>query len=346
MRIQNLSLINFRNHSKLDVPVSEKKFIVIIGKNGSGKTSILEAISILYPGKGLRSAKLSETIRWTSNQADIRATLANQDKIIEIQARIDTKKSIEINGQRIRGHQELASALGIVWFSPQICSLLISSNMARIKFIDRIAYSIDTNHAKLIIEYKKAKQTRNTLLARGTQDEIWLSSLEKIIAQNSIIIHNSRQQVIDMLTQTSSIKAKITLQGKISNLIVIEKNSASLLQQKLKEYRKIDSTLSFSQISIYQSYVNIINLENDSRLNSCSTGEQKSLILSIIIAQIKIQQTRYKPIMLLDDPMAHLDIYKREELLCELDKLDCQIWIADHNINNYSNTDIQTVKII
>ncbi|GFZ78231.1 DNA replication and repair protein RecF [Rickettsiales bacterium] len=346
MRIQNLSLINFRNHSKLNIPVGEKKFIVITGRNGSGKTNILEAISILYPGRGLRSAKLTETIRWASGQADIKASLTHQERIIEIQARIDSKKSIEINGQKAKNHQELANTLSIVWFSPQICSLLISSNMARIKFIDRIAYSINANHAKLIIEYKKAMHTRNKLLARDTQDEIWLNSLEQIIAQHSIAIHNNRQQVISILMQINPAKAKITLQGRIAELVAVEKNASSLLQQKLKEYRKIDSALGFSRISIYQSPINIINLESNSGLNLCSTGEQKNLILSIIIAQIQAKQTRHRPIILLDDPMEHLDTHKKDKLLLELDQLDCQIWIADHNIDNYSNIDAQIVEII
>ncbi|MGN7618894.1 MAG: AAA family ATPase [Ehrlichia sp.] len=240
--ISHLKLINFRNYSNLEIDTSNKS-VVLLGKNGTGKTNILESISLLSKGTGIRGVN-AETMQNSSSNSpwSISYQIHTQNGIYPITiSRSNNKRSILISNKN-QSYITLHKITNIVWLIPQLDHIFFKSQSERLKFFDRIAHIFDIKYASYIIKYNKAKQERSKLLRNNPLDNLWLSGLESIIAENGIHISRVRFKVLQTLqdsllknsTPYSLLKAIIKIQSQVFDLLSHE-NSVEIYKEHLKK---------------------------------------------------------------------------------------------------------------
>lgn len=349
--LQNLKLHNFRNFKYQNFSFSNN-FIFVIGQNGLGKTNLLEAISLSFPGRGLRGAANNEMSRisaegtknWqvnyqlTSNMGliDIKASLQNSKKLIEID---DNKTSTA----------ELAKINSIIWLTPQMNQLFIGGATERRRFFDRYVYNFDAAHAERINKYETLIKERINLLLNHS-DTRWLNIVEQNIAEISASIAFARNHTISYINQAMQYiddlfpKAIISFIGEIEEMAT---HSSSIelelyVKQKLVENRELDRLSKKTNFGVHKTDIKVVHAAKNTAAKFCSTGEQKILLISIIISEIlaKIKWQNIKPILLLDEIAVHLDDYHQALLFKLLNLLNCQTFITsteEFNCKNFDN---------
>jgi DNA replication and repair protein RecF len=349
LSVTNLKLINYRNYPHINLNFSNQP-VIITGANGVGKTNILEAISLLSPGRGLRNIKLEEIGRQdkdskTKHNWQIKAFINSVYGPMEVvtSSNIDeddksTKRYIKINDQNIKNQSELAKIFSIIWLTPQMDQLFIGSSLNRRRFIDRLVFNFDAEHAARIGKYENLMRERVKLLKKSYQDNIWLNAVEQNMAEVAVAIAASRVQIIEYLQAMINVstgafpKAKISMKGELEEKVV---NMPSLqleeeFKQKLKSYRETDFFTGRTNAGIHRSDLLVYHLHKNIEASNCSTGEQKALLLSIILAEAKarIKWRSSTPVLLLDEVIAHLDEDRRYALFEELLAMQAQCWIT------------------
>lgn len=336
--IHELILNNFRSYQTLTLNCNQLP-ILIIGNNGAGKTNILEAISLLSPGKGMRSAKLQDIGYNNSENWALNATILNtinQNNIgIGYQ---DNKKIIKINHQNQNKQVELTKIVNIIWLTPQMDTIFLNSRKQRLNFFDRIVFSFDNQHANNISLYEHNKQERARLLRNKILDTQWLSILENKMAEIGLSIARSRINIIEELQQLINKSpfenVKIMMNGDIEELI--KSNNSSNIQEIfcncLKEKRTIDALSKRTNYGVHKSNFQAHNIEKDIVAELCSTGEQKLMLIAITLAA-----TKQDTVLLLDDIASHLDQKNRNTLLSVIIEKKCQVWLTDTNQNNFTD---------
>ena len=335
--IHNLRLVNFRNYLNLELDTSSKS-VVLLGKNGVGKTNILEAISLLSKGTGIRGVNTESMQNSASHSPwSISYQIHTQNGIYPIAiSRNNNKRTILISNKN-QSYITLHKITNVIWLIPQLDHIFLKSQSERLRFFDRIAHIFDTKYATYIVKYNKAKQERSKLLHNNSIDNFWLSSLESIIADNGINIAHIRFNVLQILQnilfQNSKshafFKAIIKIQSQVSDLLNQE-NSVELYKEHLKKNRTKDSLSNLVNFGVHNDNFQIFHLEKNLIANHCSTGEQKILLLSLILSSVLAKQNIEEyPILLLDDVMSHLDVYHQEKLLETIREIKCQVWLTD-----------------
>ncbi len=349
LAVKNLHLYNFRNFNQLEIHFKPLP-VVITGNNGVGKTNILEAISLISPGKGLRTAKLHEInnlaldINWQLN-----TTIQSANGIIDIALRntssdiSNSSKELLINNKKATSKSELSQIFSLLWLTPQMDNLFISTSSDRRKFFDRIVFAFFPHHATYTNEYNHYLKERNKVLLLP-HDETWLNILEQKIVETGIQIADARIQTLDILNENCHHlegkfpRAHMAIDGEIETWF---KHDKDLATQKylatLKNNRKIDMYSKRTNIGIHKSDFLVSNLELKKEARICSTGEQKSLLISIILsyAKSKINHTEIAPVLLFDEITVHLDSIKKNYLFDELFALKCQFFITNVTSNDF-----------
>lgn len=341
--LRNLKLQNFRNFSSFNLSVP-KEPIVITGPNGVGKTNILEAISLFSPGKGLRQSKLGQIkksdrpeLGWSVN-----ADFFHQDQDINIGTGLDLSTVSERRIVRINGAKASQTALSdwikILWQTPQMDRLFIDGMTVRRKFFDKLLVNFSPEHSKHLYRYDYALRERSKLLREGVRDPKWLGVLEQKMAQESIVIIANR---LDYLCQLQGFleqeiegfpKIAVTLQGEVESFVreYSATEAEERLQKRLSENRDRDAVIGGSKVGAHQSEFVVLNLDCDQQAEVCSTGEQKALLLTLIMANARLLATVHEvtPILLLDEVVAHLDKNRRQVLFKEILNLGIQSWLT------------------
>lgn len=344
--LSSLSLHHFRNYTSTRLEISPQP-VVLTGHNGAGKTNILEAISLLTPGRGLRRAKLSEI---DNRNEDCQAwTVAATIAGIQGETKIGTgrdmeagemeKRLVKIGGKPARSQAELARHFSVIWLVPQMEQLFNESNSAGRKFLDRLVYSFDPEHAARVNEYEFAMRERNKLLQNPRADGIWLDALEQTMAETGAAIASARLHTVEHINQAiqnsplSFPKAQLSIGGIIEDWLAL--GTAAIQAEEdfkrvLKSGRGMDAGAGRTLSGIHRSALWVIHVEKQMPAESCSTGEQKALLLSIILAQARAgaQWHGVIPVLLLDEVVAHLDATKRLELFAEIDHIKAQVWMT------------------
>ncbi|QLK50131.1 DNA replication/repair protein RecF [Ehrlichia ruminantium] len=344
--IQNLRLINFRNYLNIELDTSSKS-VVLLGKNGAGKTNILEAISLLSKGTGIRGVSMESMQNSSSDLPwSVSYHIHNQNSIYPIViAKGNNKRSILISNKN-HNYITLHKIISVVWLIPQLDHIFLKSQSERLKFFDRVVHIFDTNYTSYIIKYNKAKQDRNKLLRSNSVDNFWLSSLESIMAENGIKIAQIRLNVVQILQNVLSknnlsnsfFKAVIEIKSQVFPLLDNE-NSIENYKENLQKSRARDSSTNLVNFGVHNDNVQIFHLEKNLIANCCSTGEQKILLLSLVLSSVLAKQdTGEYPILLLDDIMSHLDVYHQEKLLETIVSIKCQVWITDIDLKQQNFT--------
>lgn len=340
--IKELKLHNFRNYTDFELN-SDGASVVITGKNGVGKTNILEAISLLAKSNGMKKAKASEM----QNRFNHQDWVVHYDFFNGVDfnsigiARSLNKKLIKIDSKVEPRYSSLYKISNVIWLIPQMDQVLLNSPSDRLKFLDRIVSLFEENYTCCYMKYRKARSERSKLLREKILDEIWLSSLEKIMADNAVSILHMRLSVLKTLQDTIDNhsseffpKANLKLRSQV-NLT----DTAEYIENQFKTNREKDMLTGRVNFGVHNDNLQVFYKKDSTPINLCSTGEQKLLLLSIILSSVKARCIHHNkaPILLLDDIMSYLDKHYREALIKEILNIKCQAWITDINQENFND---------
>ena len=348
-----ISLTNFRSYARSQVRV-EAQPVVLAGANGTGKTNLLEAVSLLSPGRGLRGAKLAAIQRKapadTAGQrkdafADslwaVSATIARTEGIWEIGTGLlpgnpaaPPRRALHLNGAPAES-ADLAELLPMLWLTPAMDRLFLEGASERRRFLDRLVFALDSVHAKRAARYERAMHERLRLLRDGVRDRVWLDGLEENMATDGASLTAARLVVIDSLNAELEARgaesafpcAHLTLQDSSRESAA----DPTLLRNALAAARERDAEIGRTTSGPHLADLEVRHTLKRADARDCSTGEQKALLISIVLANAWLQKKRHHgtaPLLLLDEIAAHLDINRRAALFEEILALDSQAWLT------------------
>lgn len=342
--LKTLSLQNFRCYSQASLEDLKPGFVILYGANGAGKTNLLEAVSYLSPGRGLRSAKVQEVqFQNTSNSWAISSTVETHYGEIKIGTGLDAEKNkriIKINGETAKSQAQLGEYLSCLWLTPQMDRLFLDGASGRRKFLDRMIFAFDPAHAGRVTRYENAMSQRSKLLREHDHpDPSWLDGLEIQMAESGVAISAARMDFIknlqtscDTIEGTEFPVSKISLEGDFEKLF--DQKTAIDLEKdfckKLALSRTQDSVSGGAAFGPHKSDLHVVYAAKSMAADQCSTGEQKALLIGIVLAHARLvkAETGAPPLMLLDEVAAHLDENRRASLYHVLEDLGAQIWMT------------------
>ena len=336
--VARLDLAQFRSYAELRIEPGAHP-VALVGPNGAGKTNILEAISFLAPGKGLRRARVTEPERRGASAA---WAVAAQVFKGEDEIRLGTgrgegdKRILRVDGRPVRGQQEFAEHLSVIWLLPEMDRLFAEGPGARRRFLDRLVYGFDPEHAGRVSAYEHSMRERARLLADGNRDDAWFAALEDSLARHGIAIAIARGQTVARLAR--AVKANIgafpapdlTLTGGIETLVA--EMPALAAEDRAREIlaanRQADAESGSTAFGPHRGDLRAHWAAKDTAAEFLSTGEQKALLISLVLAYARelSAERGHPPILLLDEICAHLDPARRAALFDELDALGAQYW--------------------
>ena len=357
--------INLKNY--INFQFFEKNFIkncnVFYGINGSGKSNVLESISMFDKGTGFRNDRLVNIIR--SGEDNFfnygNFNYVGQEYNIKIFSQRNNEKiskKIQINNENNKDSlNHFRSLLSFIYFQPEMERFFLSTPSYKRKFIDRFIYSHNKNYNKIIIEYKKNILERSKLLKLQTPDEEWIKNIEENISKLGIEIYKCRLEQIEILNSNllnlySDKKSPYLITMQINddflnrNIDII--NDLDNYKKHLKNNRKNDFFSGMTNFGPHRSdFSGLIN--NDFPLNQLSTGEQKTIILLLILAQCSflINECKIYPIILMDEICSHLDDINRSILLKLTNEFDLQFFMTgtDKSLFSFLSTNAEYYNI-
>lgn len=328
--------------------------VVLTGPNGAGKTNILEAVSLLAPGRGLRHARLAEIGRRTEGARGlpdnqpwaVAARLTTPQGPREVGTGRDPaqqpgegdRRLLKIDGALIRGQQALSEVLAMVWLTPQMDSLFRDSAGGRRRFLDRLVYGFDPSHSSRVNAYEQVLRERGRLLKSGQRDSHWLAALEESAARHGVAIAAARRLFVARLATACAAgtgpfpTAGLGLEGEVEAWL--DDGSALQVEDRLRarlaQERARDAEAGGAQTGPHRSDLAVTDLTSGMAAGLCSTGEQKALLLSIVLAYARLLRLDRgaPPLLLLDEVAAHLDEGRRAALFDEILALGCQAWLT------------------
>ncbi|KUP94302.1 DNA replication/repair protein RecF [Tritonibacter horizontis] len=333
LALTSLFMSHFRSHLRADLHLDARP-VAIHGDNGAGKTNILEAVSLFSPGRGLRRASAADMARQPECLGwKLRGVLQAGHQSFEVETSSEAGNARQV---RIDGKGSSQVALGriarVVWLIPAMDRLWIEGADGRRRFLDRIALSFDPDHAEATLSYEKAMRERNRLLKDNVRDAAWYRVLEGQMAEAGHRIHQSRCQAVERLRQAQG-AAETAFPVADLDLIQAEgamPESAADLQAALDAGRGRDLAAGRTLIGPHRSDLIGRYATKDVLAKECSTGEQKALLVSLILANARALQAEdgAVPILLLDEVAAHLDAGRRAALYDEICALGTQAWMT------------------
>ncbi len=349
--ISKIRLSNFRNYREVDLEI-QKAPVILIGKNGSGKTNLLEAISLLAPGRGLRRAGKDEFCykglvdsSSNSNRWALSANLITNNTCWNIGSGISedgSKRIIKINEQR-ESNEMLSQICAVSWLTPQMDGLFLDGPNSRRRFIDRLAIAFDPGHAGRLLRFYKSYRERNRMLANHVKDSIWYNLNETVLSETGVAIMATRQALISDINRTVQ-NMQMEFPKFFAQMIgggaeLLQNMSALDLEEKIKQEAKRNREADDnSMMGPHMTDLNVTHIEKNQSANEASTGEQKALLVTFILAHAHLQANRLKkpPLLLLDDVAALLDPWRRDALFYACEALSGQVW--------YSGSDEQSLS--
>ena len=328
MPVSRLVLSDFRNHAEA-VLQPGPGFVVLTGDNGAGKTNVLEAVSLLAPGRGLRRAALSDMARQGGGGGfAVAATLAGEVEIgTGTQASAPERRVVRINGAT-HSATALAEWLTVLWLTPAMDRLFVEPAGERRRFLDRLTLALRPDHAQHANRYEAAMRARNRLLADERPDGAWLTALEAQMAEHGAAIDAGRRETV------AALRARLAEQpdGPFARagLALEGWEGAATLANDLAAGRRRDAAAGRTLAGPHRSDLAVTHLDKDQPAALCSTGEQKALLLNLVLAHAELvaERTSRPPILLLDEVAAHLDPVRRVALFDRLAATGGQTWIT------------------
>jgi DNA replication and repair protein RecF len=328
--LSNLTLSHFRSHKRAVIDV-DPRAVTIHGNNGAGKTNILEALSLLSPGRGLRHASAEEMARRPESLGwKISALLHGPLGTSEIEVQSDKGAARQV---RIDGKPTAQTALGrvarVLWLIPSMDRLWIEGADGRRRFLDRMTLSFLPDHGEISLAYEKAMRERNRLLKDMVREPSWYAALEARMAETGVAIHHNRIHALRALAQaqdaaqTAFPTASLTLQCDMPD--DVEAMRATLADNRMRDLSAGRTLIGPHRADLYGEYA-----AKGVPARDCSTGEQKALLVSLILANARALAADFgaPPLLLLDEVAAHLDANRRAALYDEIVALGAQAWMT------------------
>ena len=342
--ISRLKLTDFRNYAVASLALDERH-VVLTGDNGAGKTNLMEAVSLLSPGRGLRRAAYADVTRvGASGGFSIFAELEGMEDEVEIGTGVDatdetTARKLRINGTPAKTVDELTDHLRVLWLTPSMDGLFTGGSSERRRFLDRLVLSLDPAHGRRASDFERAMRSRNKLLAEGRFDPSWLTGIEEQMASLGIAMALARQEMLGLLSRLIAETGEATpfpsaglelsgfLDGQFNRpAIDLEDSYADML----REGRYRDSAAGRTLDGPHRADLLVRHREKHMEAERCSTGEQKALLVGLILAHARLvgNLTGHAPILLLDEIAAHLDEGRRAALFDLIDGLGGQAFMT------------------
>ncbi len=328
--LSNLTLSHFRSHRRAVIDVGAQP-VAIHGNNGAGKTNILEAISLLSPGRGLRRASAEDMTRRPEGVGwKITALLHGPLGISEIEIVSEKGAARQV---RIDGKPAPQTALGriarVLWLIPSMDRLWIEGAEGRRRFLDRITLSFLPDHAEISLAYEKAMRERNRLLKDMVREPSWYAALEARMAETAIAIHHNRLHALKALSnaqeasETAFPTATLTLECEMPD--DVDTMRLALADGRMRDLKAGRTLIGPHRADLFGTYA-----AKGVAARDCSTGEQKALLVSLILANARALSSDFgaPPLLLLDEVAAHLDAGRRAALYDEIVALGAQAWMT------------------
>ena len=337
----SLTLSHFRSHRQSQLSVDNRP-IAIFGPNGSGKTNILEAVSMFSPGRGLRNATLEEAARYPERIGwKLTGHIRSQNNIseVEILAQAGSTRQITINGKRT-SQLNLGRITPVIWLVPAMDRLWTEGAEGRRRFLDRMALSFFPDHAAFTLKYQKAMRERNRLLKNQVHDDHWYEALEHQMASTAIRIHQARISTLKQLTRAQSNcdtafpSTDLDLSQNERDILENEND----LKEAFKKNRVREIIVGRTLIGPHRTDVCATYVAKGTPARECSTGEQKAMLISLILANARAltEMSGSSPILLLDELAAHLDNERRRALYDEICATGSQAWMTGTELELFS----------
>lgn len=348
--LTRLTLTNFRNYDRLVLEPQSQKLIVY-GPNASGKTNLLEALSLLVPGRGFRKARVEDIIKQDHLHQGwgIVGEFSNSENSFTVAtggAPFSSKKQYRINGKNLSNQYEITQYLTAIWLTPQMDRLFLEGASGRRRFLDQLITSTESYYTKELLAYEKSVVQRNKLLSFSKLDNAWLNAVEESMARHAVAITVARMNFIQQLNQISIMQdcfpeVLLKLECPIVDFLYQQPAlvAEDYLKQQWKEGRFIDAQNKSTALGCHRTDVVFVENKSNTPAYLASTGQQKAILISVILklAELIKQQKKMQPLLLLDEPLTHLDAFHREILLSTLLNLNGLVMITGNDFSLFTS---------
>ena len=342
--VTRLTLTEFRCYGHLRIDLDPRP-VVLTGPNGAGKTNLLEAISFLSPGRGLRRAPLPDVTRRQAAAGSVwavAARLLTPTGEIALGTGIepgDGRRAVVIDGRSAQSQTALGARAPIVWLTPQMDRLFGDAASQRRRFLDRLVYGFHPDHAGQLAAYERAMRERNRLLKEGRADPAWLTALEDTMAGSGTAVAAARRELVARLRGAESLmtdgpfpRADLAIDGRIEAWLEDRPavDAEEAFRRRLCDNRRIDAGAGAATEGPHRSDLSVHHRSKAMPAAQCSTGEQKALLIGIVLANAHLLagERGAPPLLLLDEVAAHLDETRRAALYEEILALGAQAWMT------------------
>jgi DNA replication and repair protein RecF len=313
--------------------------MVLTGPNGAGKTNLLEAVSLLSPGRGLRRARIADLARtggpgrWA---VAARLSLGGENFTLGTGTAGDgpaDRRVFRLDGAEPRSQAEIAARLAVVWLTPQMDALFQEAASGRRRFLDRLVWALEPSHAREAAAHDTAMAGRRRLLAAGGADPAWLAALEAGMARHGVALAAGRKAFIARLNaaplpEAAFPRSRLSLIDPVADRLAAEPALAveAWLRGQLAARRQADAAAGGASLGAHRADLRIEDAATGLAAGLASTGQQKALLLGIVLAHAALiaQARGFAPVLLLDEPLVHLDGARRDALFAALVALPAQ----------------------
>ncbi len=353
MWIERIRVTDFRNYELLSLDLDARP-VVLTGPNGAGKTNLLEAVSLLTPGRGLGRAQFGDMTRrpartgWAVNaqlhcaggEVNIGTGYANTDET--------TARTVRIDGENARGSGALGQYARSVWLTPSMDGLFTGPAVERRRFLDRLIQSLDTGYRACVSRFERAMRQRNRLLEDGETSAALFEGLETQMAETGVAMAAARLEAVAGLGGSARAErradafpwAVLALEGVLEQRLEREAavETEDAYREMLERSRTRDRAARRTLDGPHRTDLIVGHGPNCAPARGCSTGEQKALLIGLVLAHsrlVKQQSDGFAPLILLDEIVAHLDEERRAGLFGELQRLEAQAWMTGTDASHF-----------
>ena len=346
-RITRLTLQDFRSYPALDLPVS-RRLVALAGENAAGKTNLIEAISLFTAGRGLRRAELGDMVRSGQDRFAVSVSLGERDD--EHRLGVGLERSAEdgravrlcrVDGADAPSPAAFAEHARVVWLTPDLDGLFRGPAGDRRRFLDRLVLAVDTRHAARVAALERALRSRNRLLEESGTETAWLGAVEREVAELGVAVASARRETAERLDAEALAGrddaspfpfARLELAGEIDALVATMPavDAEDRFRALLRDGRARDAAAGRTLSGPQASDLVVRHGPKDLAAATCSTGEQKALLLGLVLAHARLvaAMSGIAPLVLLDEVAAHLDPRRRAALFDVLSRLRGQVWMT------------------
>lgn len=346
--VTRLTLTDFRNYGHLRLEPA-RPLVALVGANGAGKTNLLEAVSLLMPGRGLRGVEFASLARQAgSDHWAVAAAISTPDGDMQVgtawqadeTGEGSNSRAVMIDGLAQRSAGALNGLLRMVWLTPAMDRLFQGAPGDRRRFLDRMVMLFDAEHATRVNAFEKLMRERNALLAEPSPDPAWLATLEVQMAEAGVAVSAARINAVAMLARHISESehrgpfpwAAMAISGAMEDLVLQHPavEAEDMYRKQLAQTRALDRAAGRALAGPHRSDLQVTHGPKAMAAEFCSTGEQKALLIGLILAQARAAKSLFggAPILLLDEIAAHLDPARRRALFALLEALESQVFMT------------------